>query len=102
MLDSQWLIGPPKWPHEKERDRMYLATTYVRYQRDQLLLVALNALNRHRNQIDFGIPPSLSQLEVNEVAAYAQALRNVPQQKGFPYELAWPTAPACLKSKVIG
>ena len=81
---------------------MYLAAAYVRHQRDQLLAVAVNALNRHRNQIDFGIPATLSLVEVQEVASYAEALRNVPQQVGFPYEVAWPTTPACLKKYVVG
>lgn len=81
---------------------MYLAATYVRHQRDQLLSLALNVLNRHRNQIDYMIQPTLSLQEVREVAVYAEALRNVPQQKGFPHEIDWPATPACLQKNVIG
>lgn len=28
-----------------------------------------------------------------EVAAYRQALRDVPEQEGFPFEVVWPTKP---------
>lgn len=30
------------------------------------------------------------------VIAYRQALRDVPQQAGFPYEIEWPEKPECL------
>ena len=32
------------------------------------------------------------------VAAYRQALRDVPQQEGFPHEVVWPEAPTVFKN----
>lgn len=31
------------------------------------------------------------------VEAYRQALRDIPEQEGFPSEVQWPVAPQCLK-----
>lgn len=41
--------------------------------------------------------PFLSELALavsGEWATYRQALRDVPQQEGFPYSIVWPTKPA--------
>ena len=31
------------------------------------------------------------------VETYRQALRDIPEQEGFPSEVQWPVAPQCLK-----
>ena len=35
---------------------------------------------------------------VEELRAYRQALRDIPEQPGFPREVAWPAAPAAVKA----
>ncbi len=80
---------------------MLLAMAHARDQRNRMLVTALNVLDRHRNQVDFGIQPRLSQEEVIEVAQYAEALRNVPQQKGFPHLIVWPDTPRVLKKEIV-
>lgn len=34
--------------------------------------------------------PEMWRLEVEEILAYRQALRDIPEQTGFPYEVVWP------------
>ncbi|WP_063625076.1 tail fiber assembly protein [Paraburkholderia mimosarum] len=41
-------------------------------------------------------PPPLSQAEYFAVLAYRQALRDVPQQAGFPQSINWPVAPEAV------
>jgi hypothetical protein len=81
---------------------MVLAKVHARHQRDELLTIAVNTLNRHRNQVDFGITPTLTDQEIIEVATYAECLRKVPQQDGFPYQVVWPQTPLCMRKDVIG
>lgn len=90
-----------KWPLRKGGKSVLAARVYVRQQRDQLLLVAIGALNRHQNQVNFGITPTLTHDEIIAVGAFAEALRDVPQQEGFPFAVKWPATPKALKKKVI-
>jgi hypothetical protein len=75
---------------------MLLAKDYMRQHRDQLLRDALDVLDRHDKQVKYGIAPSLSEWEIRQVAVYAQDLRDVPQQVGFPSTILWPTPPKGL------
>ena len=45
------------------------------------------------NPIRYGL---LTTEQQQELAAYRQALLNVPQQSGFPADVAWPTKPTWL------
>ncbi len=80
---------------------MYLACAYMRHKRDLMLWEATKLLNRHRNQADYGIPTTLTDDEIRAVALYAQALRDVPQQSGFPHAVEWPKTPECMRRMVI-
>lgn len=88
MRDGQpALIDPPTPPAEQ---LAYAA----RRRRQARLEDAIALLERHRNQVDFGIPATLSVDQIAAVAVYAQALRDIPAQMGFPAEIAWPQPPA--------
>ena len=94
----------PRWPVGKERKTrqgMLLAKAYVRHQRDQMLKVAIDVLDKHQNQQRFGLTSELGGHQVHEVAKFAQALRDVPSQLGFPYEVKWPEVPECLKKHIV-
>lgn len=73
----------------------------ARLKRNCLLDAAVGVLNRHRNQVDFGVNPSLGPDEVNEVAHFAQSLRDVPQQMDFPSLIIWPNVPRCLQKQIV-
>jgi len=55
----------------------------VRAQRSQLLA-----------QTDWTQAADVPQATKDKWAPYRQALRDVPQQEGFPYNVTWPTPPA--------
>lgn len=83
--DLSWSVEkiPEKTPEEK------LAETEeeVRSKRDRLI-----ADTDYLLMNDY--PVSSEDLE--SVKAYRTALRDVPQQEGFPYEVVWPEVPAAL------
>lgn len=92
---------PPSWPLNRVGNHMILAIVYVRHQRDLLMSVALDAIDRHRNQTQFHLATSLTEEQVQQVAVYAEALRGVPQQTGFPYGVQWPTVPTCISHLIV-
>ena len=81
---------------ETEEVRYARISQNVRYERDQLLSPALDALGRHDNQKTYGIPTTLSDEEARALAFYAEDLRKVPEQAGFPYSIIWPAVPPKL------
>ena len=60
----------------------------VRLKRDLLL-----------DDTDYLLAPDypISQEDLEAVKVYRQALRDVPQQKGFPFEVTWPEKPVVQK-----
>lgn len=73
----------------------------ARLKRNCMLDAAVGVLNRHRNQVEFGVIPSLEADEVLEVAQFAQSLRDVPQQMDFPSLILWPNVPRCLHKHIV-
>lgn len=66
----------------------------VRRERDARLSVATAKLDRHRNQKEFGIEPSMADARAAEWAIFAQALRDLPETQADPANIEWPSAPA--------
>lgn len=62
----------------------------VREMRDHFLATTGWLLERHREQLESGVPTSLTHQQFADLLAYRQALRDVPQQAGFPHEVIWP------------
>ncbi len=61
--------------------------TQVREQRDSLLEEVEWRRNRHNDEVLLGLEPTEPLLPILE---YIQALRDVPQQEGFPEDIEWP------------
>lgn len=57
----------------------------VREKRDQLLADSSWIVERHRDQLANGDETTLTEEQYNEWLAYRQALRDLPQQEGFPW-----------------
>lgn len=73
-LDGDKLVPDPAIPAEQ-----------VRNERDSLLAEADTLVYKAQDSGD---------AEAEALArAYRQALRDVPEQEGFPYEVVWPTKP---------
>lgn len=70
----------------------------ARRERDKLLGPILAILDRHEKQARYGLPTTLTEAQAVEVAVYAQALRDVPGQDGFPRSVEWPVMPDVLEA----
>lgn len=77
----------------------------VRKKRDQLLADSSWIVERHRDQLANGDETTLTEKQYNEWLAYRQALRDLPQQEGFPWlgggedddTCPWPAMPDMTK-----
>ena len=78
---SRWQIVKNEQPSEADLSEA------VRRKRDVLL-----------SQTDFLVMPDypIGPTDLEAVKTYRQALRNVPQQAGFPIEVQWPDLPSGL------
>jgi len=52
-----------------------------------------NKRNVYLNESDHTVLPDSPVTDVNAWKAYRQALRDVPQQAGFPFDIEWPEEP---------
>lgn len=80
---------------------MLLAAAYVRQERDRLLHYTTEVFDRHCQEVMQGYPPSLTEAQLDEVALYAQALRDVCLQPTFPHDIQWPALPHALKQDFV-
>ena len=65
----------------------------ARQTRDLLIEQDRWLIQRHRDQLDMDGGTTLSPAEYLALLEYQQALRDVPQQSGFPLAIDWPTRP---------
>ena len=63
---------------------------WVREDRDSLISNAEWRRIRHQDEVTLGMEPTEPLLPILE---YIQALREVPQQEGFPVNVVWPVPP---------
>lgn len=62
----------------------------VRSRRDSLILSIRWRLERHQDELTLGLDPTEL---IEPILQYIQALRDVPQQEGFPEDIIWPEVP---------
>ncbi len=62
----------------------------IKAQRDLHISQAEWRRTRHQDEVTLGMEPTEPLLPILE---YIQALREVPQQEGFPVNVAWPVPP---------
>lgn len=86
--DLSWALEkiPEKTPEEKLAE----VEEEVRAKRDRLIA-----------DTDYLLTPDypIGAEDLEAVKTYRQALRDVPQQEGFPYDVVWPSLPAILANK---
>ncbi|WGS50854.1 phage tail assembly chaperone [Paraburkholderia sp. D15] len=66
----------------------------ARLQRDQLLAETDAIVTRQRDQLDEGRVPDLDDEQYRSWLVYRRALRDLPDQTGFPTEIVWPQRPS--------
>lgn len=71
-----------------------------RAQRDALIATTDWFVLRHRDEMEINHKTALTVEQFNSVLAYRQALRNVPQQEGFPDQIEWPELPESVTQRV--
>lgn len=62
----------------------------ARAQRDSYILDIRWRIERHHDQVALGLNPAEP---IEPILQYVQALRDVPQQEGFPEDISWPEEP---------
>ena len=62
----------------------------ARYHRDRLIETVRWRIERHRDELELGSEPSEA---LEPLLQYTQALRDVPQQEGFPESYSIPKTP---------
>ena len=83
--DLSWSVE--KIPEKTEAEKREEAEKSVRAKRDSLI-----------SETDYLLASDypISAEDLEAVKVYRQALRDVPQQEGSPYEVVWPEVPAAL------
>ena len=84
--DLSWSIE--RIPEKTDEEKKAEAEQMARSKRDALL-----------SESDYYLQPDYPSTEegLNAVKAYRSALRDVPQQEGFPLSIEWPAKPDVLK-----
>ena len=85
--DLSWSLE--KVPEKTDEEKLTKAKQAVRSKRDALLA-----------ESDYYLQPDYPATEegLKAFKAYRQALRDVPQQEGFPYAIVWPEKPVIVAS----
>lgn len=98
-VPTGWTLKKPKdycvwdktkgvWSYSQDLEKPVKASD-VRAQRDEIVDRVSREINR---QIDDGADPA-------KWRVYRKALRNLPEQDGFPFKVTWPTAPGDYTGK---
>ena len=81
MIDGKLFLG--KTQPEKDEEQ----AQEVRAKRDRLIAQEGWRYARYASEIRQGLTPSD---DIEALDAYAQALRDIPTQEGFPWNVEWP------------
>lgn len=81
MIDGELFLG--KTQPEKDDEQ----AQEVRSKRDRLIVKEDWRYARYASEIRQGLTPSD---DINALDAYVQALRDIPTQEGFPWNVEWP------------
>lgn len=86
--DLSWSLE--KIPEKTEEEKLTEAKQSVRSKRDSLI-----------SDTDYLLMDDypISSEDLEAVKAYRTALRDVPQQEGFPYDVVWPELPTILAER---
>jgi len=78
---------------ELEKEKVALQ---CRAERDQKIQEVEWRVNRHNQELELDLTPTE---ELRPLLEYIQALRDIPQQEGFPNNVEWPIVPEVLQGE---
>ena len=81
MIDGKLFLGKTQPEKDEEQARE------VRSKRDRLIAQEDWRYARYNSEVRQGLPPSD---DIKALDAYVQALRDIPDQEGFPWDVEWP------------
>ena len=94
VVIGTWIAsGAGSWEY------VYTAPSRIRAERDRRLEESTWIVERHRDQLANGRETTLTDVEYQDWLSYRQALRDLPQQEGFPWDgsddpaCPWPVEP---------
>lgn len=89
---EQWLVeGNQPEPFETEAEQAQRLWTELRNRRDQKLLATDWLTRRHEEQLAASLNTSLSGAQYQELLAYRQTLRDLPEKAIDPGAVEWPS-----------
>lgn len=74
----------------------------ARLRRDGEIVALRWMVDRHRDEEALDAPTTLSAEGYRAVLLHIQALRDVPEQSGFPADIAWPVLPPEIETQTPG
>lgn len=89
----------PETPHIMTEEERWASLTpaqraeEIRSKRDGLIDDIMWRVERYQTQTELGVATADSDDNYRAVLAYIEALRQVPEQAGFPDVVEWPSAP---------
>ena len=85
IVDGKFTFG------KTEEELSQEEATAVRAKRDYLINEVQWRVDRYLEQKAAGETTVDSEAKFKKISAYIKALRDIPAQKGFPFEVTWPT-----------
>lgn len=85
IVDGEFTFG------KTEEELSQEEATVVRAKRDYLINEVQWRVNRYLEQKAVGETTADTEAKFKKISAYIQALRGIPAQKGFPFDVVWPT-----------
>lgn len=96
-LEGSWTIEAAPPPVESDRNPEADPAAAARLERDRRIQAVRWLIDRHRDEIALGRITTLTAEDYLLVLQHIQALRDVPEQDGFPQTIDWPVlAPELL------
>ena len=86
-----WIVRPR--PEETPAETPEAIAPDPRLERDARIEAVRWLIDRHRDERELGLTTTLTAEDYRLVLDYVQALRDVPEQAGFPDAIDWPVLP---------
>ena len=85
IIDGKFTFG------KTEEELSQKEAVAVRAKRDYLMNEVQWRVDRYLEQKAAGETTADAEAKFKKISAYVKALRDIPAQKGFPFEVTWPT-----------